>query len=348
MSKFISGLALLLVSLGPIQAVAEDDTLSGFQLSWDNDLWAGANQDRWYTNGIRFTWALKERPEGAVTALARDSGRWFLWDGVKPSISYSFGQLMYTPADIGVATPQPNDRPWGAYLFGSVTAYGYEPGTDGNEFRATELKVGLTGRSAAGKPVQSFVHRATSSAPPKGWDLQLKERLGVQLSHSQVYRIRDLPKHEYVGAQVGVGGTVGTLRTLGNVNAALVVGNLAGKNTPLMVGNEGDYVVQDLNAREQFKQPYGFVAVSLTGIVSNYFIDGATPYGRPQIKPKAGYSVVQWGVSLPLRYWLHDSSWPRVVYTQSTRSPEFSSPVLGKKESWQQWGTLTAIWDFND
>jgi lipid A 3-O-deacylase len=344
--------SLLLLAMLAQHARADESSLQGFQLHWDNDFFAKDNHDRWYTNGIRATWSLKNKvAENALSRNYQEASRWFLWEESEPTLSYSIGQLMYSPAEIGDPNPQPNDRPWGAYLFASITAHSYKPGTEPGEnrdaFRATELKIGWTGPSSLGDTAQKTIHRIISDTPPAGWHQQLKERLGIQLSHAQVYRINDTPGKEYVGAQWGWGGTVGTLRTHGNVNAALLVGNLKDKNSPLLISNEGDYVVQDFNNRAQFEHPYAFVAASLTGVVSNYFVDGTTPYGRPDLKRKAGYSVVQWGVSLPLQNWL-GNKWPRLLYTQSTRSPEFSSPLIGKKESWQRWGSLTVIWDFDD
>ncbi len=340
----------LLCLMGSFAAHAETDTyqLSGFQINWDNDLWARGHTDRWYTNGIRATWAFETAPSSPLSKSYRDWSKWLMWDGVDPSMSYTVGQSMYTPSNITIAAPQPNDRPWGAYLYYGMTAHAYEPSGDKNEFRVTELKMGITGKNALGENAQSAVHKLISSSHPEGWDNQLKERLGVQLTHARVYRFLDLPSNDYVGAQLGWGVATGTLRTHGNVNAAAVVGNLKGKNAPLLVGNEGDYVVQDFNNREQFKYPFAFVAASLTGVVSNYFIDGETPYGRSNIKRKAGYTVFQWGVSLPLSEWI-GPGFPRLVYAQSTRSPEFSSPLLSnRKEGWQRWGTLTAYWDIGN
>ena len=343
---------LFALLLATESVMANESDLQGFQLHWDNDFFAKENHDRWYTNGIRATWSYKKKEaENPLSRNYQETSKWLQGEDSQPTLSYSIGQLMYSPAEIGISAPQPNNRPWGAYLFASVTAHSYVPSSKeegaAKDFRATELKIGLTGPSAQGQPVQTAIHKIVSSTRPEGWHYQLKERLGVQLSHSRISRIHDLPGKEYVGAQWGLGATVGTLRTLGHINAALVVGNLKNSNSPLLISNEGDYVAQDLENREQFKRPFAFLATSLTGVASNYFVDGATPYGRPDIKRKAGYTIVQWGVSIPMQKWA-GKTWPRLTYTQSTRSPEYTSPAVNTKESWRRWGTLTAMWDFDD
>jgi lipid A 3-O-deacylase len=337
-------LAFLMTCL-PTVTTAEE--VAGWQLHWDNDILAKGRTDRWYTNGLRLSWTFNAPPTSDLSKLCLDGSRWFLWDDKIPTLGYSVGQSMYTPSDVSQAAPQVNDRPWGAYLFFGVTAHAYKTDSGGSEFRATELKVGTTGRYALGEQVQSLIHRMTSSAEPQGWDQQLRARPGVQLSHARVYRIGDQLSRDYFGFQSGWGLATGTLRTYGNFNVAMSIGDLSGRNSPLLVGNEGDFVAQDFNNRPQFEKPFAFVAANITGVAHNYFLDGDTPYGKANIERKNFYTMLQWGVSIPLQKWI-GKKWPRLVYSQSSRSSEFRSQTLNKDEQRQRWGTFSFQWDTDD
>ena len=320
-----------------------NDEVAGWQVAWDNDVWAKGKTDRWYTNGLRLTWTYNKPPQNELSRLFLRGSEWFLWEEPTPTLSYSIGQAMYTPRDIRLPVPPIDDRPWGAFLYFGVTAHAYK----GDEFRATELKMGVTGKYALGEQAQKLVHRITSSAVPQGWDQQLKARLGVQLTHARVYRIGDTVANDKVAVQLGWGAGVGTLRARANIDAAIVVGSLGGRNSPLLIGNEGDFIAQDFNNRPQFREPFVFLAGNVTGVVYNYFLEGSTPYGRATIEPKRTYTVLTFGASLPLQRWL-GSDWPRLVYSQSVRSAEFvSSTNASREELRQRWGTLALHWDLD-
>ena len=323
-------------------AVAMADDIQGVQLHWDNDVWATGGADRWYTNGLRLSWSWNAE---ASTALGKGldlAARWWMFDGARPTLTYAIGQSMYTPVDIAVSTPQPHDRPWGAFLFVGVTAHAYE----GKDFRATELKIGTTGRPALGEPLQAGVHKyLTNSQRPAGWDQQLRTRLGVQVSHTRIRRWGDTDSNDFFGFQTSWGAVAGTLRTYAHVGVAMSFGDLVGSNSPLSVANEGDFVIQDFNNRDQFRKPFGYVALSATAMAYNYYLQGRTPYGRSQIDARPVYAAAQVGASLPLHAW---SGWPwmpRVVYSQTLRGPEFTSRLPGAPTPRSRYGSFTLHWD---
>ena len=322
-------------------ASSADGEIAGWQVSWDNDVWGKANTDRWYTNGLRLTWTYNKPPTSAVSRGLLEGSKWLLWDGAEPTLSYSLGQTMYTPRDITRSDPQPADRPWGGFLFSSITAHAYRV----DEFRATEIKYGVVGRYALAEHAQKFVHKyITKSSPPMGWDQQLKSRPGLQLSHTRVHRLGDLLANDRVGFQFGWGVATGTLRTHANLSVAAMVGDLSGKNAPVLVGNEGDFVVQDFNNRPQFSKLFAYFAASVTAVAHNHFLDGKTPYGYSDVERKKSYTMVTGGISIPLQKWINES-WPRLVYSQTSRSAEFSSPSIGQDERRQHWGNLALHWD---
>ena len=349
MALIFSWQTVIAQTAGPTAGQSNTNELSGFQLNWDNDVWGARKTDRWYTNGIRGSWAYKGEVENPLSksfvALAKtihpsDSPRF--------DLIYSVGQLMYTPRKITVASPQIDERPWGGYLFFSLT--GQSDANSQKSFASTELKVGVTGKYAFAEEAQKLVHIIINSPPPAGWHNQLTPRLGIQLSHSRLYRLGDQANGDRFGFQVGWGAATGTLRTNANLNAAMIVGDLDGTNSPLLIGNEGDFVAQDFAKRSQFDKLFGFVFLSLTGVGYNYFLEGPTPYGRANIGVKRSYNLIQLGISIPLQSWFPNCGCPRLVYSQSRKSAEFTRerPVFlatGVNDPVQRWGTFTFNWD---
>lgn len=325
-----------------VAPAAASDGIQGAQLHWDNDVWGGGGSDRWYTNGVRLSWSWNAQ---ATTALGRGldlAGKWWLWEGSTPTLTYAVGQSMYTPANITVAGAQPYDRPWGAFLFVGATAHAYKD----RGFRATELKLGTTGKSALGEQAQAGVHKyLTGSARPAGWDQQVKPRLGVQLSHSRLQRWGDTNDGDFFGFQTSWGVAMGTLRNYGHVGVAVSFGDLKGTNSPLSLANEGDFVIQDFDNRQQFRKLFGYVALSATAMAYNYFLQGDTPYGRSQIDVKPLYASLQVGASLPLHAYSGWSWMPRLVYSQTLRGPEFASRLPGAKAQRTRYGSFTLHWD---
>jgi hypothetical protein len=323
-------------------AHAAEDGLQGFQLHWDNDAFQRSNTDRWYTNGLRASWSWDSKTTSTMARTAkRLAGEWM--GGDAPTLTYTVGQSMYTPRDISRADPQPDDRPWGAFLYAGVTAHRY---LGDQQFRAIELKVGTTGAAALGRQAQAGVHKyITDSQPPLGWHQQLKARPGLQLSFLQIDRFGDDAEgNDIFGFQTHGGGSVGTLRNYAHVGAAVTVGRLGGKNAPLSVAHEGDFVVQDFNNRSQFRRPFAYLAVGVSGVAYNYFLQGNTPYGRSQIDKKTWVPTGELGLSLPLQHWL-DRTWvPRVMLVHTIRGADFKSRA-GAQPGPVRHGNLTLYWD---
>ena len=334
---------VIITSTTAVPGHAELTDVAGVQVYWDNDAFAKSHKtDRWYTNGIRVAFTYNKPPTVEAAKLLQNASELLLWDEVKPTLTYSFGQSMYTPGDITIPGPQINDRPWAAFLYYGVTAHAVKE----TEFRTSELKIGLTGKYALGEQVQQGVHHLIASNQPVGWDQQVRSRLGLQLSHARTYRVLGDVNRSLFGFQVGWGAALGTLRSYGTASAAFTFGDLSARTAPLLIGNEGDFVIQDFGKSGQFRRPFAFIAANYTAVAYNYFLEGRTPYGHSDIQPKRSYNVVQWGFSLPTQEWIC-SKCPRLVYTQSRRSPEFSSAATSTNERAQRWGTVVFNWDLD-
>jgi lipid A 3-O-deacylase len=330
-------LALCLLSAAVSGARAGD--LGNFSFLLENDLWFGRT-DRWYTNGVRLSWGASGAPEFRSAELLSDAGKSLLWGNAAPTMSYGVGQTMYTPADIKSSTPQPNDRPWGGYLYFAAAAHEFY----GNAYRRNELKLGVTGPFSYTDRTQKAVHKLIGSPKPEGWDNQLKQRLGVQLNHSGVYRFGDDPSGlDLFGFQYGYGASVGSLRVNANTNFGIVFGKLDDKNSPMVMGNEGDYVSPDFADRKQFRLPFAYAMVGLNGVAYNYFIQGPTPYGKSDLSLRPFYGSAQVGVSVPLGEF--SDTRVRLVLMANAKQAEFTRRIDGKRGEASRYGGFELNFD---
>ena len=337
--SFVAGLAIP-------AANAETTAGSGLMFTLENDLFARGKTDRWYTNGVRIAWQ-QGKPDVADQVIAQKlfgiaglgvSNAVLDPDQRAKNIIWSLGQIMYTPRNIQRATPQRGDRPWAGWLYLGATAQGFK----GDRFQQTDLKIGCTGSCSGADAVQRWVHKGVDAPYPAGWELQLKTRAEVQASHLRLWRRGDddgkRNSGDWLGLHGGFGATVGTLRNYASVMAGVVAGDLRGANPVFALSNDGDLVIQDFGNRRALSQLLFFANVSGTAVANNRFITGPTPYGRSEIELRRWVTAWQWGVSIPLDRWFDGK---RIVFSQTARTSEFNSPLFGRKEGVQRWGSLT-------
>lgn len=153
-----------------------DQDAGFFTFTIENDSFGG-NTDKNYTSGVRLAYFdySAELP-------------WFsgILDRYVPtfevnettSIYYSFGQNLYTPENITARTPDPEDRPYAAFLYFSA---GLTSLTD-NHVDDLEATVGIVGPWALGEQTQKLVHDVLDADDPSGWDHQLENEPGFILS----------------------------------------------------------------------------------------------------------------------------------------------------------------------
>lgn len=317
----------------------------GLQFVLENDLFGKGKTDRWYTNGLRVSWRQRQPRQGeALTRMAFEVADVGLGDAVaedaggKRSIVWTLGQNMYTPRRIHIATPQRGDRPWAGWLYLGATAQGFR----GDRFQQTDLKLGCTGGCSRADRLQRWVHDELDATYPAGWEQQIKSGAHVQLSHMQLWRRGDKQGRRASGDRFGIhggfGATAGTLRTYATVMAGVVVGSLEGENPVFALSNDGDLVIQDFDESQALRRWLGFVNVSGTAVARNRFVTGATPYGRSEVELRRWVTAWQWGLSIPLDRWFDRT---RLVFSQTSRTSEFSTPVMDRKEGVQRWGTLS-------
>ena len=222
--RALSGFALIGLAAAHIPSLAQDavtveapvrDERGTFTFVIEND-WFG-DQDRNYTNGLRLGWLSKTRSLRGVDAaiagvLARD-------EAPKLRRGLAIGQSVFTPNDITETQPLPDQHPYAGYL--------YIEGTSlletGHTVDQVSLRFGLVGPSAGGEWIQDGFHKLFDEADPRGWDNQIPDEVGTDLTFDRRYRALAMFGSTDLGADIipNIGATVGTMNT--NARAGLTV-----------------------------------------------------------------------------------------------------------------------------
>ena len=193
----------------------ENNTFLTFTI--ENDMFGGGT-DKNYTSGARLTWFdLGAEPPFLAEVLDSLVPSFRVNDTT--SVYYSVGQNLYTPEDIRAPSPDPLDRPYAAFLYGSA---GFTSITD-NHIDDLELTLGVVGPLAFGEQTQKQVHEWVGSPEPQGWDFQLENEPGLilswQRSWPEAFAATPGPLHMRVTPHVGT--TLGNVYTYANVGLTL-------------------------------------------------------------------------------------------------------------------------------
>src|SRR5215510_1390955 len=113
-SRWLPGahaLAAFLLLAIPAFAAGDGEKTKFVQSTFENDIFF--HSDRYYTDGFQVMWGEKH---GEANFLSRPLERLLCPhscpDSRRVLYSQKIGQLIYTPEDITIAAPQPDDRPW--------------------------------------------------------------------------------------------------------------------------------------------------------------------------------------------------------------------------------------------
>lgn len=267
------------LALGTAYSTA-DNVPGSYVLQFENDIFFDTDQH--YTNGMRVGYQL---PWLFLEEKLADAPLIFNYEAAITTV-FGLGHTMYTPEDLSVAEVQLDDRPYGAWLFGYLGV------TQASQtwIQHLELAAGITGPDAQGEAIQTWVHEEIGATIPRGWEHQVKERFGLQLT----YTIKRLSEQVglFGGLEVDLayhaGLSAGTLFNFAELGGELRLGfnlpfwttvsssaTIAGSLHPALVLDEAEA------AREQAPGWSLFLVTGARGrgIVNNYFIEGETASG---------------------------------------------------------------------
>jgi len=142
-------------------------------VTFENDLFTGSDNN--YSNGFGVTWQSAEYRDYAPESFQHT---WVEFWSFLPRIgdencqvfaAWTLGQETFTPDDISLAQPPPDDQPYAGVLFldSTLTAR-----TD-LVTHAWNLRVGVVGPAAMAEQAQNTAHEFMGVPKARGWDSQL-------------------------------------------------------------------------------------------------------------------------------------------------------------------------------
>lgn len=169
-----------------------------FRIYEENDFFNPFTEqtDRYYTQGLRLEWLAHDRAQEATFLPGITHRQWCaILCGARSqtgqtSSGFAVGQNIYTPANIRISAPQPNDRPWAGLLYASRIAqvsYGV-PALAAQRQDRIELSAGVVGPAALAKQTQIRWHKLIGVPRPEGWAHQLGNEPVLQARYDSALR----------------------------------------------------------------------------------------------------------------------------------------------------------------
>jgi hypothetical protein len=317
----------LLLALCAQSTWAADKILT---LTTENDAYT-RNGDGNYTNGLRLSYLDADNRPPAWLQRVDDWLPMFTMASTTIPL-YSIGHNLYTPANIRPFTPQPNDRPYAGYLYGSV---GVTNG-DLKQVDDFELTLGWVGPGAVGEAVQRRYHELIGVQKPNGWAHQLHDEPTLGASWQRRWPRR-------MGIEVGQG-LISTMpyvgATLGNVHTNATAGTvLSWRSNASMLTDTPQRVAPAIPGTGFFEtadtlNTMVFVGAEGRAVARNIFLDGNTWRDSPSVRKRNAVADLSAGVMFTYNRY-------QVGYTTVYRTREF----YGQRDA-QVFGALSFGYKF--
>jgi len=302
-------------SLGePVRDVQVPDPRGTLSFMLDNDLFAGTDKN--YTSGFQFDWRSSSYNQPAWMSAITGRMSLIFPEGGTPRWGVSFGQNIFTPEDTQRRNPDPRDRPYAGWLFGTLSLASYTA----TSYGSVELQMGIVGPGALGEQFQNGVHRIRGFDLAEGWDHQLKDEFGINLMVARQWRWNYETGID--GLQYGFVPSVNA--SLGNVYTYASAGMMAriGSNLNADFGPPRTRPAQSGSA---FFQPEGsgfgwyvFAGAEGRAVARNIFLDGNTWRDGPHVQRENFVGDLSAGVAIMYRR-------ARLTATYTIRSREFET-----------------------
>ena len=313
--RHISKLCVLgLMGVGfavPAFAADDDDgAIITFQL--ENDTFA--NTDRNYTNGIviGYSPAMRDTPwaDGLadVLPLMSSYGR--------ERVLFTVGQTMFTPSDITIREPQPDDHPWAGFLFASMELLSEAE----RHLDHMSLTLGVVGPASQAGETQSFVHDIMHVAEPRGWDNQIDNEPVVNLGYKRSWpgAVRAEPLGLEADITPHVGAALGNAYIHANAGFMVRLGQSlrVDAGPPLIGPSQPGTAVFDPGAGDGW---YVFAGTDVRAVARNIFLDGNTfGDGSPSVDKNYLVGELRAGIEVTLND-------VRVGYTHVVGTKQFET-----------------------
>lgn len=297
----------------------------------ENDIFGGTDQN--YTSGVRLSYLSPRNKPGGVARFGRENLSW-----ITPAddwyLSFAAGQNLFTPSDITLPVPPPRERPYGAFIYGSVGIVA----DSGAQLDTLALDFGIVGQSALGEETQSFVHQIISADDPKGWGTQIRDEPGFRLLYERKYRFLYDFKPGLFGLQVDAAPNFAL--ALGNVDTSFAAG-LTLRIGDKLEDNYGPPRIRPAVSGPGFFDPtdtfgwYLFAGAEARVVGYNMFLEGnLLRDGTDGVTPNRLVGDFQAGVALQFKS-------VELSYTHVFRTEEYSG-----QDGFAQFGSINARFRF--
>jgi lipid A 3-O-deacylase len=301
----------------------------------ENDVFVGT--DRQYTNGLRYA-VMRNATEAPWWGrlLAREFG--ICGDPDKGNDAQQCFRIargtalthtFYTPVDLSVAAPIPDDRPYGGWLhFTSM----FDLSNEAGHHHHFEASLGVLGEWSLAEDIQREWHEIIESSPPLGWDNQI----GNEVSFLLLYRWRKSLIEKFTDPDETIRAFDLKPHVVGAFGNVFTYGG-AGVTARLGYNLSDDFpgVIQPVAALPPTSGPpweaYVFVLAEGRAVADNVFLDGNSRHGPSVDKEPL---VTDFGAGIAVGY-------KRLLLTYSAirRSREFT-----RQPEPQDFGSFTITW----
>lgn len=319
----------------PLPTAAEENQVPDIKdqrgiltVALENDLFSGKDSN--YTNGFRLSYLSPEKDVPNWLENTANMLPFFAEEGNK-RWGLSFGQSLFTPDDITVRAPQPDDQPYAAWLYGGVSLIS----DTGSTLDTFAIDVGMVGPFSRGGQVQDFFHDLVGTRDPQGWDYQLKDEPGIILTYERKWR----ELYEFSPFGWGADITPSAGASIGNIYTHATVGAVArfGYDLP---ADYGPPLIRPSLSGSDFFSPSGdfgwylFAGVEGRAVARNIFLDGNTFKDSASVDKHPFVGGIQGGIAFT-----YDDV--RLAYTHILRTDQFE----GQKAP-EEFGAITMSYRF--
>ncbi len=321
--KLTSTSLLMLIICAPFNhALAQNmpdnkEHRSYLNISVENDN-LGGNSDRYYTSGVRATWFNSKVKVPNIIGVIAGKIPTFTLDNSTATF-FTLGHNIYTPADIKLAQQPQYDRPWAAFLYGSVGLANITY-NDGLPFHVDEMEftLGVVGPEALGEQAQKFIHKYVSNSPePMGWDNQLNFEPGIVISWQRriPYALSYDTDYFHARLEPNFSVSLGNIRTNAAAGATLVIGSAKKQDTPPRVRPAIPGTGMFFTKNHKFNWQI-FAGIDGRAVAHDIFLDGNSFSDSHSVDKEYFVGDASAGFSL-----IYDDY--RLSYTINARSKEF-------------------------
>ena len=308
-------LALICLLAPRALAAQDDEDRSGFwSLELENDLW-GSEDDRFYTGGWQFSYSSPDPPPAYLERISELVP--FYASGTTGYYGFNIGQKIYTPENIETSSLQENDRPYAGWLFvESFIGHRYYDRGDREKINGLILTLGIVGPAALGEETQRLIHTLTGTDDPEGWDNQLENEPGLNLTYLHKWRyIFDFDEPRQYETSLHTGLTIGNVYSYASAGFMLRWGqHLKDDIGPPTIG-PGFPGLPAFNPNRQANW-YLFAGFEVRAVARDIFLDGNTNVDSPSVDKETLVGDFQFGAAIHFR----DA---RIAFSQMVRSREF-------------------------